>query len=50
MHFFVLGVGPLLNTEDPDQCISFLNSLRASGGGDCPELCNTGLELAVIER
>ena len=50
INVLLLGVGPLLNTEDPDQCIAFLSNLYAHEGGDCPELCNTGLELAVIER
>ncbi|XP_072020352.1 von Willebrand factor A domain-containing protein 7-like [Amphiura filiformis] len=41
-------VGPFIVTEDPQKCIDFIASLSPYGGGDCPELCNTGLEIAIL--
>ncbi len=50
IQFFPTDVGPLLVTENPQECIDFIDSLEPYGGGDCPELCNTGLEIAIINR
>lgn len=41
------SVGPTTATIDPDQFKSAINSLFASGGGDCPELSMTGMLRAV---
>jgi hypothetical protein len=35
--------GPVTTTDDPNQFIAAINSLFASGGGDCPELSMTGM-------
>ena len=43
-------VGPHLVTEDPQECIDFIGSLVPYGGGDCPELANSGLEIALVNR
>jgi hypothetical protein len=37
------GVGPITVTTDPDAFKSAISSLGASGGGDCPELSQTGM-------
>ncbi|XP_066535056.1 von Willebrand factor A domain-containing protein 7-like isoform X2 [Hoplias malabaricus] len=39
--------GPLTRTTDPNTFKSKVNALTASGGGDIPELCLTGLQLAL---
>ncbi|KAK4163298.1 hypothetical protein QBC43DRAFT_345232 [Cladorrhinum sp. PSN259] len=41
------GVGPLTVTSNLDQFKSAINSLFASGGGDCPELIMAGMIAAV---
>ncbi|XP_022108814.1 von Willebrand factor A domain-containing protein 7-like [Acanthaster planci] len=41
------GYGPALVSTDAQKCIEFLGNLTAKGGGDCPELANSGLELGV---
>ncbi|HEU4386744.1 MAG TPA: hypothetical protein VFV34_03025, partial [Blastocatellia bacterium] len=41
------GVGPLTTTDDPDVFKAAISSLFASGGGDCPELSNTGMLQAL---
>ncbi|CAK8684030.1 unnamed protein product [Clavelina lepadiformis] len=40
--------GPLTKTSDPAVMITALNALRASGGGDEPELALTGIEKAIL--
>lgn len=40
-------VGPVTNTEDPDEFIAAIGGLYASGGGDCPELPHTGMLQAL---
>ncbi|XP_008274830.1 von Willebrand factor A domain-containing protein 7-like [Stegastes partitus] len=41
------GFGPLLVTTDADVFKDNINRLSASGGGDVPELCLSGLQLAL---
>ncbi|XP_059903279.1 von Willebrand factor A domain-containing protein 7 [Gadus macrocephalus] len=41
------GFGPLLITTDADVFKANINRLTASGGGDIPELCLSGLQLAL---
>ncbi|KAF0037607.1 hypothetical protein F2P81_010481 [Scophthalmus maximus] len=41
------GFGPLLMTTDADIFKANINKLSASGGGDIPELCLSGLQLAL---
>ncbi|KAK3573152.1 hypothetical protein QTP86_014103, partial [Hemibagrus guttatus] len=39
--------GPHLRTTNPDLFKKQLNALRAEGGGDAPEMCLSGLQLAL---
>ncbi|XP_058242002.1 von Willebrand factor A domain-containing protein 7-like [Hemibagrus wyckioides] len=39
--------GPLLRTTDPNLFKQQLNKLTAAGGGDSPEMCLSGLQLAL---
>ncbi|XP_014833002.1 PREDICTED: von Willebrand factor A domain-containing protein 7-like [Poecilia mexicana] len=39
--------GPLIRTTDPEIFKAYINSLRATGGGDTPELSLSGLQLAL---
>ncbi|KAK2815937.1 hypothetical protein Q5P01_026404 [Channa striata] len=39
--------GPLMTTTDADVFKESINKLSASGGGDIPELCLSGLQLAL---
>ncbi|XP_008295266.1 von Willebrand factor A domain-containing protein 7-like isoform X3 [Stegastes partitus] len=39
--------GPMIRTTDPDEMKSEISKLTASGGGDTPELCLSGLQLAL---
>ncbi|GAA6098468.1 von Willebrand factor A domain-containing protein 7-like [Tachysurus ichikawai] len=39
--------GPLTRTSDPNVFKKKLNALRAHGGGDHPEMCLSGLQLAL---
>ncbi|XP_062852458.1 von Willebrand factor A domain-containing protein 7-like [Trichomycterus rosablanca] len=39
--------GPLIRTTDPDLFKKHLNALSAHGGGDTPEMCLSGLQLAL---
>ena len=41
------GVGPLTVTTDPDVFKGAISALFASGGGDCPELSQTGMLQAL---
>nr|XP_020496296.1 LOW QUALITY PROTEIN: von Willebrand factor A domain-containing protein 7-like [Labrus bergylta] len=41
------GFGPLILTTDADVFKANINKLSASGGGDIPELCLSGLQLAL---
>ncbi|XP_063050249.1 von Willebrand factor A domain-containing protein 7-like, partial [Engraulis encrasicolus] len=41
------GVGPLIRTTDADVFKQEINKLTASGGGDIPEMCLSGLLLAL---
>lgn len=41
------GVGPTTVTTDPNVFKTRINGLRASGGGDCPELAMTGMLRAL---
>ncbi|KAM9856777.1 von Willebrand factor A domain-containing protein 7 [Aulostomus maculatus] len=41
------GFGPLIMTTDADVFKDNINMLSASGGGDIPELCLSGLQLAL---
>src|SRR6185295_4544691 len=41
------GVGGAFVTQDADAFLAAVNGLSASGGGDCPELSQTGLLRAV---
>ncbi|CAH1276949.1 HMCN1 [Branchiostoma lanceolatum] len=42
-----LEIGPVRNTRNSGEMINWLNGLSVSGGGDCPEYCFSGLELAL---
>ncbi|XP_010903893.2 von Willebrand factor A domain-containing protein 7 [Esox lucius] len=39
--------GPLIQTKDPDEFKAYINALSANGGGDSPEMCLSGLQLAL---
>ncbi|XP_071789658.1 von Willebrand factor A domain-containing protein 7-like [Asterias amurensis] len=39
--------GPAFVSTDPEECIQYISGLTADGGGDCPELANSGLELGI---
>ncbi|KAL7877076.1 hypothetical protein SRHO_G00037190 [Serrasalmus rhombeus] len=39
--------GPLTRTTDPDVFKRKINALTADGGGDIPEMCLSGLQLAL---
>ncbi|KAL7878084.1 hypothetical protein SRHO_G00047270 [Serrasalmus rhombeus] len=39
--------GPLIRTTDPDVMKAEISKLGASGGGDVPEMCLSGLQLAL---
>ncbi|XP_054907451.1 von Willebrand factor A domain-containing protein 7-like [Poeciliopsis prolifica] len=39
--------GPLIRTTDPEIFKGYINSLKAAGGGDTPELSLSGLQLAL---
>lgn len=41
-------VGPVLETEDPDEFMLHMENLMALGGGDEPEMCLTAIQLALI--
>ncbi|XP_067450315.1 von Willebrand factor A domain-containing protein 7 [Thunnus thynnus] len=41
-------VGPVFETEDPNQFMQHLQNLMALGGGDEPEMCLSGILLALI--
>ncbi|XP_039372995.1 von Willebrand factor A domain-containing protein 7-like [Mauremys reevesii] len=40
-------VGPVYTTQDVGQFEAAIAGLQVNGGGDCPELALTGLELAL---
>ncbi|XP_056228230.1 von Willebrand factor A domain-containing protein 7-like [Seriola aureovittata] len=39
--------GPMIRTTDPDKMKKEISKLKAQGGGDTPELCLSGLQLAL---
>lgn len=39
--------GPLIRTTNPDVMKSEISKIRADGGGDIPEMCLSGLQLAL---
>ncbi|XP_077426275.1 von Willebrand factor A domain-containing protein 7 [Vanacampus margaritifer] len=39
--------GPLFRTTDPDKMKAKISKIKASGGGDVPEMCLSGLQLAL---
>lgn len=41
------GFGPLVMTTDADKFKAEINKLSASGGGDIPEMCLSGLQVCV---
>ncbi len=43
------GVGAPTVTEEPAQLLAAVSALRPNGGGDCPELSQTGLLRAIAE-
>ncbi|XP_062408716.1 von Willebrand factor A domain-containing protein 7 [Sardina pilchardus] len=43
------GVGPVYETDDPDQFLRNLRELVALGGGDEPEMCFTAIQLALTK-
>jgi len=43
------GVGSVTVTSNPEEVIQAVNSLKANGGGDCPELGMTGLYQALLQ-
>ncbi|XP_078507386.1 von Willebrand factor A domain-containing protein 7-like [Lissotriton helveticus] len=40
--------GPALITDDPEKFKAAIQSLSADGGGDTPEMCLSGLQLALL--
>ncbi|KAM9853613.1 LOW QUALITY PROTEIN: von Willebrand factor A domain-containing protein 7 [Aulostomus maculatus] len=40
-------VGPVYETDDPDQFMQHMDSLMALGGGDEPEMCLSAIQLAL---
>ncbi|XP_049582169.1 von Willebrand factor A domain-containing protein 7 isoform X1 [Syngnathus scovelli] len=40
-------VGPVYETDDPDQFMEHMENLMALGGGDEPEMCLTAIQLAL---
>ncbi|XP_062979588.1 von Willebrand factor A domain-containing protein 7-like [Elgaria multicarinata webbii] len=42
-------VGPVQKTRNVDEIESYISNLRATGGGDCPEMSLSGLKLALQE-
>ena len=43
-----VAFGPPIVTQESNEFLNHLDNLRASGGGDCPELAMSGLQLALI--
>ncbi|KAM4628348.1 von Willebrand factor A domain-containing protein 7 isoform 2-T2 [Polymixia lowei] len=41
------GVGPVYETDDPDQFMHYMENLMALGGGDEPEMCLSAVQLAL---
>ncbi|KAJ8368947.1 hypothetical protein SKAU_G00089750 [Synaphobranchus kaupii] len=41
------AVGPVYETDDPDQFMQYLEELTALGGGDEPEMCLSAVQLAL---
>ncbi|XP_060901829.1 von Willebrand factor A domain-containing protein 7 isoform X2 [Labrus mixtus] len=41
------GFGPVFETDDPDQFMTFMENLMALGGGDEPEMCFSAVQLAL---
>ncbi|XP_067275622.1 von Willebrand factor A domain-containing protein 7 [Pseudorasbora parva] len=41
------GFGPVMETDNPDQFMQFMEDLTALGGGDEPEMCLSALQLAL---
>ncbi|XP_070684397.1 von Willebrand factor A domain-containing protein 7-like [Pempheris klunzingeri] len=39
--------GPMIRTTDPDKMKREISKLKANGGGDIPEMCLSGLQLAL---
>ncbi|TSK38357.1 von Willebrand factor A domain-containing protein 7 [Bagarius yarrelli] len=42
------AVGPVLETDDPNEFQQFMENLMALGGGDEPEMCLSAVQLALI--
>ncbi|XP_072550642.1 von Willebrand factor A domain-containing protein 7 [Salminus brasiliensis] len=42
------NVGPVMETDDPDEFQKFMEDLLALGGGDEPEMCFSAVQLALI--
>ncbi|CAL8360954.1 unnamed protein product [Merluccius merluccius] len=40
-------VGPVYETDDPEQFMGYMEDLMALGGGDEPEMCLSGIQLAL---
>ncbi|XP_071352336.1 von Willebrand factor A domain-containing protein 7 [Trachinotus anak] len=41
------GVGPVYETDDPNQFMEYMENLMALGGGDEPEMCLSAIQLAL---
>ncbi|XP_076591759.1 von Willebrand factor A domain-containing protein 7 isoform X1 [Chaetodon auriga] len=41
------GVGPVQETDDPNQFMQYMEDLMALGGGDEPEMCLSAIQLAL---
>ncbi|KAG7223110.1 hypothetical protein INR49_015869, partial [Caranx melampygus] len=41
------GVGPVYETDDPNQFMQYMQNLMALGGGDEPEMCFSAIQLAL---
>lgn len=42
---FSAGVGPVYETDDPDQFMQYMEDLMALGGGDEPEMCLSAIQV-----
>lgn len=47
MVFNVTEVGPVYETDDPEQFLHYLRELTPVGGGDEPEMCFTAIQVTT---
>lgn len=48
-YFFVLAINHRVTTKNLGAFKNALDAIDVHGGGDCPEMCMTGIEKALIE-